>query len=512
MALMSGTGGRLWRYNYRILIGTGYWIVVLPVAASQVVTLWMMALSSDFSQAAAIHIAEMMTPILGAFFVAHSLAPEYRGGVGAVLACKPVSLHRVVTMRAGLAMLAALLLSAVTLGVCSVGLKPIDVPGPLLGALPSLWFLSMVALTFATLFRNSLAGFGTAAALWAVDLSLGYSVNPLFSLQGLTASEGKEALGFLWPASKALLSITGFALLLTHGRLLRRLYQMSDRSNITRVVATTSALLFAYCASGAVSVVGYAWFARGRLPVRDVIWLKRQLKAYGPVPVAQLFGPAFAAYVAEPPSLEGARAVTWRRTHLERALERWPQSIWADGIAYSLGREHEGQDGPAAVKAYLRVADAYGSSPFAPRALAQIVRMGADVPVETRLRAARRIVAEYPRQSEVDTAASYLQEHFPAHVSPDEMSTAAIAAAESGSPFRRPLWLMIAADIRMGQRDTAAARDLATRARDAGLALREADQKRAGEVSDAGINRYRAEIDAAIRDADALLKRLAAPG
>ena len=134
MGLISENRTRLWRYNYRILLGSGYWILVLPVAASQMVTLWMFAMASGFSQTVATQIAEMMTPVLGAFLVAHSMAPEYRSGVGAVLACKPVSLHRVVTMRAGLAMMAAVLLSALTLTVCSMLLQPIDVLHPVLAA------------------------------------------------------------------------------------------------------------------------------------------------------------------------------------------------------------------------------------------------------------------------------------------------------------------------------------------------------------------------------------------
>ncbi|MGV3721955.1 MAG: tetratricopeptide repeat protein [Actinomycetota bacterium] len=511
MALMSGATGRLWRYNYRILIGTGYWIVVLPLAASQVVTLWMMALSSDFSQAAATNIAEMMTPILGAFFVAHSLAPEYRGGVGAVLACKPVSLHRVVTMRAGLAMIAALALSAVTLTVCSVGLKPIDVPGPLLAAIPSLWFLSMVALTFATLFRNALAGFATAAALWAVDLTLGYSVHPLLSLQGLSASQGQEALGFMWPMSKVILSVVGFVLLLVHGRLIRRLYQMSDRSNVMRVVASTGALLFIYCATGAMTLVGYGWMNRGRMQVADVVWLQRQLKAYGPVPVAKLFGPAFSIYVAETPPLEADRARTYRRTQLESALKRWPKSIWADGIAFALGREQENYDKEASTEAYVKVADAYGSSPFAPKALSQILRMEDAVPAPHRLRAARRLIADYPRSPEVDIAAGALQEQHPAQVSASELAAAAAVAAEGGSPFRRPLWLMVAADLKKSEGDLAAAAELAAKARAAGLALREAEAQKDSAMPDAAINRYRGDIDAAIRDADALLKTVDQP-
>src|SRR4028119_1762383 len=111
MATLTTSRGRLWRYNYKILVGTGYWVIVLPVAASQVVTLWTMALAGEFNQTTATAIAELMTPILGAFLVAHSMAPEYRSGVGAVLASKPLSLHRVLTMRVGLAMLAALALT-----------------------------------------------------------------------------------------------------------------------------------------------------------------------------------------------------------------------------------------------------------------------------------------------------------------------------------------------------------------------------------------------------------------
>jgi ABC-type transport system involved in multi-copper enzyme maturation permease subunit len=108
----AGLGAmRLWRYNYRILIGNGYWIIVLPIAASQMVTLWMMALAKDFGQMPATFIAEMMAPILAAFLVAHSMAPEYKSSVGAVLACKPLSLHRVVTMRVVIAMLASLALT-----------------------------------------------------------------------------------------------------------------------------------------------------------------------------------------------------------------------------------------------------------------------------------------------------------------------------------------------------------------------------------------------------------------
>ena len=165
----------LWRYNYAILAGGGYWVIVLPVAASMVTMLWMFPLQSVFGQVAATKIAELMVPVLGAFLAAHTMAPEYRSGVGAVLACKPVSLQRVVVARVALALAVALVLGLTVLVVCSWLLSPVNVWTPLLAALPSLWFLSMLAMTFATLFRNSLAGFAVAAAIWALDFGLGYS-------------------------------------------------------------------------------------------------------------------------------------------------------------------------------------------------------------------------------------------------------------------------------------------------------------------------------------------------
>src|SRR5262249_13726082 len=190
--------GSLWRYTFKILTGTGYWVLIVPVAAMMIVTIWMMALQTAFDQATADQIAEMMMPILGAFLVAHSLAPEYRSSIGAVLASKPVSLHRVLTLRVALGLIAPLLLTAVPIVLSSLTIKAVDVVTPLVGALPSLWFLSMLALTFATLFRSPLGGFAVAAGLWALDLEVGYSVHPLLSLQAIHAKETVDPLATLW--------------------------------------------------------------------------------------------------------------------------------------------------------------------------------------------------------------------------------------------------------------------------------------------------------------------------
>ncbi len=505
MAAAASSTRRLWRYNYQILTGTGYWIVVLPVAASQVVTLWMMALSTDFSQALATYIAEMMTPILGAFLVAHSLAPEYRSGIGAVLACKPVSLHRVVTMRAGLAMLAAVLLTYVTLLVCNLGLAPIDIWSPLAASLPSLWFLSLFALTFATLFRSALGGFAVAAALWTLDLTVGYMIHPLLSLQGLHARIDNDPLAKLWPWSKLALFLIGCVLLWLHGRLIHRVCRPPERRDILRMVVPAVVLLLVYCASGAATMIAYAYVNRGHLDQADSIWLRRQLKNYGPVPVAGLFGSAFSAYVAQPPQRPGISQKEFRMQQLRQALRRSPGSIWADGMQYALAMENETLDLTESVRNYSAVVDRYPKSPFATKALARIIALDEEgASAEDQLRAARRLLSDYPGAPEMEQAANSMV-RFAELVEPAEMERAALAAAEAGPRYRRPFWLVEAAKLQVARGDTAAARGNAQQAIEAATHLRQEDQKTPMGAS--FIARYRSDIDKSLEEAKRLLSQ-----
>jgi hypothetical protein len=182
--------------------------------------------------------------------------------------------------------------------------------------------------------------------------------------------------------------------------------------------------------------------------------------------------------------------------------------MWSDGIAFSLGREMESSDPTDAVAAYFRVADAYAASPFAPLALTQIVRMENGVPDEVRLRAARRVLAEYPREPVVDSAGSLLYDKYPGQVKADEMAGAASIAAKAGAAARRPLWLMIVADIRSEQHRNADAIAAAREARTVGQAL-QAELAGGGDVDGTAV-RFKSQIDAAVGQADALLRKLGA--
>lgn len=497
----------LWRYNYKILLGTGFWILVLPIAASQVITIWSMAMGA-FTPESAARIAEMMAPILGAFLAAHCLAPEYRSGTGTVLASKPVSLHRVVTFRVALAMLAALLLTCVTLGLCSLAVAPIPLLMPIAASLPSLWFLSMLALAFASLFRSAPAGFAVAAGVWAMDFSLGYGAHPFLSLQGYRAVLERDPMAMVWLYGKGVLLLAGFCLLLWHGRLLPALARKADRAASTQIAAIVAALVVFYCVSGAAAVVTYAYMNRGNMLQRDAVWLRRQLKNYGPIPVASFFGPTFSALVAEPPARDAQTNPTEVRVgQLRRALSRGPQSLWAPSVAMEIGAEQEWTAPAKAVEAYTDVADRYPSSPYAPKALAAVIRIESpDVPDTARLAAARRLVSDYSEAPEVEAAATTLWARYPAEAKPDEMLRAALAAASAGVRWTKPAWHLTAAEIhaRQGRPSEAAAQ--AQAARDAALQLRQESES----DSDGGIELtpHRARIDAALGEAEALLKRL----
>lgn len=513
--------GQLWRYNYAVLMGGGYWILVLPLAASQVVTLWMMALSTEFSQSVATGIAELMAPILGAFLVAHSMAPEYRSGIGAVLACKPVSMHRVVTMRVAIAMMLPLLLTTITLTICSVGLKPIDIGPPLLAALPPLWFLSMLALTCATLFRSAPAGFAMAAVLWALDVALGYGVNPFLSSRGLTAVFETDPLRSLWLYGKVTLVVLGTLLFWLHGRILYRVCRPAERRDLTRLVAAAVALMLAYCGTGAAASVSYAYAHRSRLEVSDVTWLRRQMSVYGPVPVVRLFGPAFTELVTPPPSGSSASSPSApqsgdriaagdaRVMQLRHALDRWPNSIWAPSIAFTVAEEQDHSDHERAALDYAAVADRFGSSPYAPKALVRVVTStDAEVKPAQHLLAARRLVTTYAHSEEAEKGADYLLSLTGDEVKPAERLQAARVGLDVAARSRRPSWYLMLAEELEKQGSFTDALRAAREARDTGLRLQVLERELRSAPND--LTPRRPQIDAAILRANEVIQKLEA--
>lgn len=500
--------GRIWRYNYAILLGGGYWVIVLPVAATMVVTLWMMALATDFNQPYATRLGELMIPILGAFLASHCLAPELRSGTGAVLASKPFPFYRVIGVRFLLALLTPVLLVYLSLMFCSMTLSPIDIGPVILAAVPPLWFLSALALLCSILFRSPLAGLMVPAALWVVDVVLGYSANPFLSGRGLSAMLEREVMSNLWIYGKGLLLLLGTLLLSLQTRNVHRLCRSADQADLFRIAAWVAAAAAGYAFTGLVCTLAYAHVHRARLPFGDVAWLRRQMAAYGPLPVTRLFGPAFHTYVQQPLNRDGSVNRTLRASLLERAVEAYPRSIWADSIAYALALEVEAVEPPRCAEAFLRVADLHGSSPFAPRALSRVIRLDPELvgPAE-RLLAARRLLADYAGEPEAERAAEYVMEPS-LDIGPPERLNAARVASRVASMVRRPLWRVEEARQLIVLGDREGARQAAAAAREASLELqRRALQPNAPTELASG----RVQIDATLVAADELLRRLGAP-
>src|SRR5579871_1630857 len=183
--------GALLRYNFRVVMFNNWWLLVFPLAASQVTVFWNL-ITQKYSPALPVQTVEMVSPLVAAFLSAHVLSAEYPSRIGAILASKPVHLGRVVLMR-----LAAVLALVWALGALSLVAYFFGFPGAMplssvvraaLASVPSTLFLALFALTFATLFRHPLAGFGVAMLYWALDLPPGPPIQPYLSLRSLTSA------------------------------------------------------------------------------------------------------------------------------------------------------------------------------------------------------------------------------------------------------------------------------------------------------------------------------------
>jgi len=337
---------RLLRYNFRVLMFRNWWLLVFPIAASQLMVFWNLV-TMRFEEYLPAHSVETVPPLLTAFLCAHVLSAEYRSGVGAIIASKPVHIGKVVVLRMLVVLSLVWVLAMLSLIAFYYGWQPYPLWPPFVACLPSTLFLGMLALTFATVFRNSWAGFAVAATWWAMDRAPGVAINPFLSLRSLAASMVGESVHrtliftrYGWEPKAVLLTLT-VILYLVHSRLIFTLG--SPHLARLRRRGLTAALLvpILYVASGAILKVGYLYTHPGRLLPDDTAWIRTQLSPFGPLPVAWMFGPEFAAYVGEIPN-------TWRlqageepdvhgntekhRRALAELVRRGPRSVWGPNI------------------------------------------------------------------------------------------------------------------------------------------------------------------------------------
>jgi tetratricopeptide (TPR) repeat protein len=482
----------LWSYNLRILLGNSYWLIVTPVAAAQLVLLWNMATVSMFTPERAVQTTELVAPLLAAFLCAHALAPE-QAGVRELVIVRPVSLEKILLVRLSAMFFFVLALIMPALLIYYFGLKPFPFGRALLSGLPSLLFLATLSMAVATGTRAPLLGFAAAAAYWVLDFALGNQFNPLVTLHGFSDFLANRPLSDQWVTGKIiLLALTGL-LYLWNRRLLIRPPGPRRWATTVRVGAALVLVLFLYIASGAACKITYGIRSESAAPGQSYFWYKQQFQTYGPLPIARLFGPAFALFMQ---AKSGAGAsFTWSGSplptqqemeNMARLVQLYPKSIWADNAAFeiarSVGRKSAKQpwiievrranrtagepdlvqdDLQGGVKAFRDFAAAYPTSPFAPTALSQAGQMAVRMlDFGAAVADCEKLVKEFPRASETSDAGLALSRLYLAQRRWQEALHAAdVASAVAAWDLKGEALLAAArAAERLGDRDGARTR------------------------------------------------------
>jgi hypothetical protein len=238
------------------------------------------------------------------------------------------------------------------------------------------------------------------------------------------------------------------------------------RRRIRQAVAVVALLLF-YVYSGAAYKVAYARsrpFELG-LPMRQ--WLRTQFAVYGPVPVAWMFGPAFARYIGHvAPWRGGVDSLTGEAPALLRMVEevpeRYPRSVWADPARLDYARLVATRgDADTAIRVLRELAQLRPDTGFGLEAHSEwlVIARRHNRPVEARA-AAEAILARYPKARAAYTAGMFSAGDLREQGRLEEAIRVADTAAAAAGPLDRPVALALSADLlrAAGRRDAARAR------------------------------------------------------
>jgi tetratricopeptide (TPR) repeat protein len=484
-------------YNARILVGNTYWLIVAPIAATQIVLFWSMATAVLASAARATQTIELLAPILSAFLCAHALASE-EDGAGELVFVRPVSIEKVLLLRLCIifAFVLAVLCPAFAVFIAKA---PAFSPGlTLLAAVPSALCLSVLAMTVATVLRNAMLGFAAASAFWALDVLVGGYFNPLVTLHGYAGFLAGREMSELWKLNKLVLLVIAGLLYLWHRRVLTRPPAARRWTAGIRAGTIVVLVLVAYVASGAVHKVTYGMRHERELKHRTRMWYQQQFRGYGPIPVAWMFGPAFVRYVqAElgrdaPLAGRGEAGLLTRVSiaSMQHIVDQYPGSAWADNAQFEIA-SHAGRqqlrdpwtvlayrqngdmpttitisgDVESAAREYEVLAERYPDSPLAPVALQERAAIGLRLLDFEGTRAAyERLVADFPDAPESFSAGLQLAPVLLRGGAPLGALRAADVAAKVAPWDRRVEALILAARAANQAGDHEAAQDRYRRA------------------------------------------------
>lgn len=337
----------LLRYNARLVVLSSYWLFVAPLVAGQLMLLWYMAMKSlvESNAAYVARTTELAAPLFAAFLCAHVLAPEYRHRLEDLVFSRPVPFARTVAARLVTMYVFIVALTAAMLFVYKTVLgAQYDLSAVVLAGLPAVFFLSMLALAVAAVWHSPMVGFGVAAAVWAGDALFGTAVNPLLTLHAYAnQAAGVPGAGEDLVASKAILCLAGAVLAWVAARAVGRPAGPLRWRALARTGVVVACGLLLYVASGAYYKMQHLTALEGDRAALQELRLSHQqaFVAYGRLPVAYLFGPAYPLYLGYPLSrdfvetehLRGQQRLVDR---LRRVVFSYPNSRWADNAFYEL--------------------------------------------------------------------------------------------------------------------------------------------------------------------------------
>jgi ABC-type transport system involved in multi-copper enzyme maturation permease subunit len=438
----------LLRYNVRILLGNTVWLLVVPIASSQIIVIWNMSLANTFGDVTAAKTAELLAPLWAALLCAHTLGQEYRSRLDEMTFSKPLSVNRIVLLRLAAIFALVLLLTMATLGAFAFWLKPFPFASVLLAGIPSMLFLGTLALFLTALWRNPLLGFGAAALYMALDWMKGMSLNPLLTLHSFAESVTvtMNPLAQHWYVNKIILLVITAILYLLHGRIVARpAGGVRNWRTVAKNVGVPVGVFLLCIFSGAAYKIYVGMRQEAVFPDRAWDWYHRefegdsQVKVYAPLPAAWMFGPAFAHYVGQPfPGVKERNLFPDLPTELSMKLTRWqiaalkyPHSHWADNALYEFGKACESLVAHSAnphlnapkvdvivyrkksADAFERLARAYPGSVFAPIGLSHLNAVAEQLQQPRQRRWAQETLAQrYPDHPVTWKAAQQLAEDY----------------------------------------------------------------------------------------------------
>lgn len=412
----------LLRYNFQIVMGHTYWLMVVPIAATMLVLFMHMALKSLFIHkfSMASKTVELLAPILAAYLCTHVLGPEYRYRITELTFSKPYAANRIVLLRILAVFLMVSFLMGILLGIFRRGIYPgLPVWNIVKAAFPSMLFLSMLGLTVATLFRQPTVGLAFAGIYWGLDAYQGLQLHPLLSLQAYAGHLADHDLAWSWRFSKGLLLALGGLLYVLNSRLMVRPEGPRNWRTTGRSIAILGEILLAYLVTGAACKVAYGARQESQHPTLARLWYRQQFKVYGSLPVARLFGRPFTLYLGRQgrSQQEGGEAMmqTGRTPQdlqmLQRLLQRYPRSRWAPNALYELARATKAGVSPDLASLdplllYRRLVEQYPDSAFAPAALEEMAQYAQAVGDHATMQWAQEyLLTRYPNRPQVGSVA-----------------------------------------------------------------------------------------------------------